>query len=103
MNDWTVHNPGGGRRVVVTKQLPGDRWLEILKAADCSVEVCRSDAVLTVDEIKERIGESCDGVIGQLTEDWNADLFAVLGRDPRSVIGYRHLYCIADLRDSHLD
>lgn len=78
MNDWTVHNPGGGRRVVVTKQLPGDRWLEILKAADCSVEVCRSDAVLTVDEIKERIGESCDGVIGQLTEDWNADLFAVL-------------------------
>ena len=78
MNDWTVHNPGGGRRVVVTKQLPGDRWLEILEAADCSVEVCRSDAVLTVDEIKERIGESCDGVIGQLTEDWNADLFAVL-------------------------
>lgn len=78
MNDWTVHNPGGGRRVVVTKQLPGDRWLEILKAADCSVEVCRSDNVLTVDEIKERIGESCDGVIGQLTEDWNADLFAVL-------------------------
>ena len=78
MNDWTVHNPGGSRRVVVTKQLPGDRWLEILEAADCSVEVCRSDAVLTFDEIKERIGESCDGVIGQLTEDWNADLFAAL-------------------------
>jgi hydroxypyruvate reductase 1 len=78
MNGWTVHNPGGSRRVVVTKQLPGDRWLEILEAADCSVEVCRSDAVLTVDEIKERIGESCDGVIGQLTEDWNADLFAAL-------------------------
>ncbi|MFW2339649.1 MAG: NAD(P)-dependent oxidoreductase [Acidimicrobiia bacterium] len=78
MNDWTVHNPGGSRRVVVTKQLPGDRWLDILEAADCSVEVCRSDAVLSVDEIKERIGESCDGVIGQLTEDWNADLFAAL-------------------------
>lgn len=78
MTKWTVHNPEGERRVVVTKQLPGDRWLEILEAADCSVEVCGSDAVLTVDEIRERIGESCDGVIGQLTEDWNADLFAAL-------------------------
>ena len=33
MNEWTVHNPNGERRVVVTKQLPGDRWLEILEAA----------------------------------------------------------------------
>ena len=76
--EWTVHNSGGSRRVIVTKQLPGDRWLDMLVAADCAVEVCQSDDVLSVDEIKERIGERCDGAIGQLTEDWNADLFAAL-------------------------
>jgi len=76
--EWTVHNPGGSRRVIVTKQLPGNRWLDMLVAADCAVEVCQSDDVLSVDEIKERIGERCDGAIGQLTEDWNADLFAAL-------------------------
>jgi hydroxypyruvate reductase 1 len=76
--EWKIHNPGGSRRVIVTKQLPGDRWLDILAAADCSVEVCQSDDVLSPEEIVAQIGESCDGAIGQLTEDWNADLFAAL-------------------------
>ncbi len=75
---WTKHNPGGTYRVLVTKELPGERWLAILVAADCSVEVCRSEVVLDSDEIAERIGERCDGVIGQLTEDWNEALFGVL-------------------------
>ena len=76
--EWTVRNPGGARRVIVTKQLPGSRWLDILVAADCSVEVCQSDDVLTVAEIAERIGDRCDGAIGQLTEAWNGELFATL-------------------------
>lgn len=76
--EWIVHNRGGSRRVIVTKELPGARWLDILTAADCSVEVCMSSDVLALDEIAERIGDSCDGAIGQLTEDWNADLFATL-------------------------
>ena len=76
--EWTKHNPGGTHRVIVTKQLPGERWLEILVAADCSVEVCLSEEVVTSDEIAERIGARCDGVIGQLTEDWNEDLFGSL-------------------------
>jgi hydroxypyruvate reductase 1 len=75
---WTVHNPDGRRRVVVTKELPGPRWLDILVAADCAVEVCESPDVLSNDEIAEHIGDRCDGAIGQLTEDWNADLFARL-------------------------
>jgi hydroxypyruvate reductase 1 len=76
---WTVYNPDADRRVVVTKELPGSRWLDILTDAGCRVEVCASDDVLSVAEIKEQIGDSCDGVIGQLTEDWNAALFAALG------------------------
>jgi hydroxypyruvate reductase 1 len=77
-HEWTVHNPEGKRRVVVTKELPGPRWLDILVAADCAVEVCESPDVLSNDEIAEHIGDRCDGAIGQLTEDWNADLFAKL-------------------------
>ncbi|NHZ70447.1 MAG: D-glycerate dehydrogenase, partial [Proteobacteria bacterium] len=77
---WTVHNSDGGRRVIVTKRLPGNRWLEILEAADCRVEVCESLEVLSRGEIAERIGAECAGVIGQLTEPWDAALFSVLAR-----------------------
>lgn len=34
-----IHNEGGKHRVVVTKDLPGDRWLNILTRAGCRVEV----------------------------------------------------------------
>lgn len=64
-----VHNEGGSKRVIVTKDLPGDRWLQILKAADCRVEVCtHGDTILSNSTIKQLIGKKCDGVIGQLTE-----------------------------------
>lgn len=76
--EWTIHNPDGERRVIVTKTLPGQRWLDILVAAGCRVEVCASDDVLTGDEIVERMGDSCDGAIGQLTEKWTPELFAAL-------------------------
>ena len=76
--EWIIVNPGGSRRVIVTKALPGEHWKQILQAADCSIEICTDPAVLSNDELIARIGDRCDGVIGQLTEDWNADLFAAL-------------------------
>jgi len=76
--EWKVHNAAGSRRVIVTKDLPGKRWLEILSRADCRVEVCASTAILSVDEIKKAIGEGCDGAIGQLTEGWGEPLFSAL-------------------------
>lgn len=76
--EWKVHNAPGSRRVIVTKELPGKRWLEILSRADCRVEVCASTAILSVDEIKKAIGESCAGAIGQLTEQWGEPLFSAL-------------------------
>ncbi|MCK4821515.1 D-glycerate dehydrogenase, partial [bacterium] len=80
MNDkeWRTHNPSGNRRVVVTKDLPGDRWLEILAKTDCKVEICTSTDVLSVEEIEAAIGERCDGAIGQLTEDWGEKLVVAL-------------------------
>ena len=64
-----MHNPAGGLRVVVTKPLPGDRWLQVLTAAGARVEVCTDpDTILSNAKVRALIGSKCDGVIGQLTE-----------------------------------
>jgi hydroxypyruvate reductase 1 len=75
---WITHNRGGKHRVVVTKELPGPRWLEILTLADCQVDICISTDTLSVDEITTAFGKRCDGAIGQLTEDWGSPLFEAL-------------------------
>jgi hydroxypyruvate reductase 1 len=75
---WSTHNPSGSRRVVVTKQLPGERWLQVLAAADCRVEVSDSRAILPPEAIEEAVGEDCAAVIGQLTEPWGEKLLARL-------------------------
>jgi len=76
--NWRIHNASGRQRIIVTKELPGERWLEILTTADCRVEICASTKVLSVQEIKTAIGERCDAAIGQLTETWGPELFAAL-------------------------
>ncbi len=79
LNDkkWKVYNPGGDRRVVVTKELPGERWLEILTQAGFRVEVFTSTEILSTEEISSAIGDRCSGAIGQLTEVWGDELFSV--------------------------
>ncbi|MGD8493107.1 MAG: NAD(P)-dependent oxidoreductase [Desulfobacterales bacterium] len=76
--EWRTHNPSGSKRVIVTKELPGERWLNILVAADCKIEICTSPEVLSSEEIIAAINDSCDGAIGQLTEPWGDDLYAAL-------------------------
>ena len=75
---WETHNPSGGKRLIVTKLLPGSLWLERLVRADCKVEVCTSTDVLSVEDIKAAMGQQCDAVLGQLTEDWGDELFGAL-------------------------
>ena len=93
---WKVHNPSGKRRVVVTKELPGDRWLKILAQADVRVEYGTETRILKVSEIKAAIGNRCDGAIGQLTEDWGDGLFAALRKAGGTVysnyaVGYNNV------------
>jgi hydroxypyruvate reductase 1 len=76
--EWKVHNPSGNKRVVVTKELPGKRWLDVLVQAGCKVEVCTSTDILGTAEIKTVIGNRCDGAIGQVTESWGEEMFAAL-------------------------
>ena len=76
--NWRTENAPGRHRVVVTKELPGDRWLKLLISADCRIEIGTSTRVLRTAEIKKAIGQRCDGVIGQLTEEWGEELFAAL-------------------------
>ena len=76
--NWKIVNPDGKYRVVVTKELPGKRWMELLTAAGCRIEVSKSTHVLTTDEILAALGDRCDGAIGQLTETWGDTLFQAL-------------------------
>jgi len=75
---WRTVNPQGAKRVIVTKELPGERWLEILTRAGCRVDVCTRTQVLTSAEIRAAMGDRCDAAIGQLTETWDDSLFAAL-------------------------
>lgn len=55
--------------MVVTKDLPGERWLQALTGADCRVEICQSSKpILDVADVKQLIGDKCSAVLGQLTE-----------------------------------
>lgn len=76
--NWQIVNPDGKYRIVVTKKLPGQRWLELLTAADCRVEVSLSTHVLSSEEIQNAFGDCCHGAIGQLTETWGDPLFHAL-------------------------
>ena len=76
--EWQTYNSSGSKRVIVTKELPGERWLERLARADCKVDICTSPDALSTNEIKTAMSNDCDGAIGQLTEDWGEELFAAL-------------------------
>ena len=76
--DWKIVNPGGSRRVVVTKELPGERWLWFLTAADCRVEIAQGDDILAAPELQAAFGDHVDAAIGQLTEAWSADTLGAL-------------------------
>ena len=75
---WRIHNDKGSKRVIVTKELPGDRWLKFLTETDCRIEICTSTEVLSSEEIKAAFGDRCNAAIGQVTESWGDELFAAL-------------------------
>ncbi|KAG8364416.1 hypothetical protein BUALT_Bualt19G0126500 [Buddleja alternifolia] len=76
-----VYNPNGKYRVISTKSMPGTRWINLLIDQDCRLEICTlKKTILSVEDIIALIGDKCDGVIGQLTEDWGETLFSALSR-----------------------
>ncbi len=75
---WQVYNTAGKWRVIVTKMLPDERWLDILTGIGCRVEVCTETRLLSATDLKTAIGNQCHGVIGQLTETWGETLFLTL-------------------------
>lgn len=58
---WRTVNPSGSKRVLVSKELPGQRWLDILTAADCRVDISTSTDVLSIADIKTALRTRCDG------------------------------------------
>ena len=101
--EWVIVNPGGLRRVVVTKELPGKRWLQLLTAADCRVEIAQGDDILAEAEIRAALGDHCDAVIGQLTESWSAETLGALAAAGASIysqyaVGYDNVDVVAATR-----
>ncbi len=88
--EWTIYNPQGVRRVIVTKALPGKRWLEVLTGAECRVDVCESKDILMMDEIRAAVGDRCDGAFEELTETWGTPVAKSFGRHRRRA----HRFCI---------
>jgi len=80
--NWKVFNPNGKLRVIVTKEMIGSLYLELLLAnKDIRVEICTSkETILTKPVLLQAIGQTCHGVCGQLTEKWDDELFAALKR-----------------------
>jgi hydroxypyruvate reductase 1 len=76
--EWSVIRPEGKHRIVVTKALPGKRWLSVLTDANCRVEVYPGNEILDTAAICAAIGDRCDAAIGQLTESWGEKLFGAL-------------------------
>jgi len=74
----TIVNPDGSHRVVVTKELPGNHWKEVLSAAGCRIEIVPGTEILGKDRLIELIGDRCDGAIGQLTESWDEEVLGAL-------------------------
>ena len=61
--------------------MPGTRWINLLVDQGCRVEICHlKKTILSVEDIIDLIGNRCDGVIGQLTEDWGETLFSALSK-----------------------
>ena len=77
-NQPTIVNPDGALRVVVTKELPGTHWQDILVAAGCRIEIAPGTEILDKARLRDLIGERCDGAIGQLTEPWDEETLGVL-------------------------
>jgi hydroxypyruvate reductase 1 len=63
---------------VVTKELPGERWLLLLAGADCRIDVCRSSEPLSSDQIRSLFAGGCVAAIGQLTETWDEQTLTAL-------------------------
>ena len=80
LKNWKVLNPTGKYRILVTKRLPGSEWLDILIKTDCRIEVNSTAEIISKQELVEAIGDNCKAVVGQLTEDWDFDLFRALSK-----------------------
>jgi hydroxypyruvate reductase 1 len=76
--DWKILNPGGAVRIVVTKELPGTGWLDILLSAGYRVDIWCGNGNLREEDLEASLKSGCAGVIGQLTEKWDEGKFRLL-------------------------
>ncbi len=90
-----------GNRILVTRPLVGERWLDLLTSAGFHIDICTIERTLSPAELIEAIGTSCVGAIGQLSESWNADVLRALhAGGGRVVCNYAVGYNNIDVTDA---
>ena len=75
-----IINPDGKFRIIATNRLVGEKWIDILIENDCRVEYLPFGTKLGEKELADFIGDKCDGVIVQLSENWNSELLNELAK-----------------------
>lgn len=90
---WRTVNPSGSHGIVVTKGLPGYRWLELLTVAACPFEIEQDDYILREAEIRAALAGDCDVAIGQLTESWSAEMLGALRAAGASLYSHHAVDC----------
>lgn len=65
-------------RVLVTTDLPGSQWRDLLAAAGCHADVRTGTGIPDEDQLIALIGDRCDAAIGQLTEPWSERVLQAL-------------------------
>jgi glycerate dehydrogenase len=70
-----VINKGEKYKILVTKELPGTKWLEIFTAANCEVTIFDSTQATSKDSLLSILGDNnFNGALGQLSENWDQEV-----------------------------
>ncbi len=75
---WTIVNPSGEKRILITRNLPGEEWKTALIEAGCRIEIYCGEDTIPAGELNTAIGNRCDGILGQLLDECNGIFFDAL-------------------------
>ena len=72
-----ILNKNGNIPILVTKNLPGEKWITILKKANCKIYIAdyNNGYPLSKNDLKQLLDmENFTGVISQLSESWDKEI-----------------------------
>lgn len=75
---WEIVNPDGEKRILVTRNLPGEEWKTALIGAGFRVEIYIGEDTIPPGVLHTAIGDRCAGILGQLLDECSGKFFEIL-------------------------